>query len=87
VAVTPSRDTTTDTGRGKSISKCLRKRRHIDIGHRPEVPSCGAPSAGSAAGDEGHDDVRRVTVEVLSTAVIDGRRAGIGVTSGDLHIA
>ena len=52
-----------------------------------QVPGGDAPSAGSAAGDEGDDDVRGVAVEVLSTAVIDGGRAGIGVTSGDLHVA
>ena len=37
MAVTPIRDRT-DTGRGKSVSKCPRTRGHIDMGHRPEVP-------------------------------------------------
>ena len=54
---------------------------------RLNVPGGDAPSCRSAAGDEGDYDVRCVAVEVLSTAVIDGRGAGIGVTSGDLHIA
>src|ERR1700722_17880901 len=46
----------------------------------PEVPGRDAPSARSAASDEGDYDVRCVAVEVLSTAVIDGRRERNGVS-------
>jgi hypothetical protein len=41
----------------------------------------------STAGHEGHDDVGGVAVEVLPSPVVDGRGAGIGVTSGDLDVS
>jgi hypothetical protein len=41
----------------------------------------------SAAGDEGHHDVSGVLVEVLAAMVVDGRRAGIGVTGGHLDLS
>ena len=40
----------------------------------------------SAAGDEGDDDVGGVAIEVLAASVVDGRGAGVGVTSGDLDV-
>ena len=52
----------------------------------PEVPKVAGRLDGSAAGDEGDDDVRGVAVEVLATPVVDADRAGVGVTGGDLHV-
>src|SRR5919106_1622499 len=54
------------------------------MGHRTEVPRWVGP--GSAAGDEGDDDVRGVAVEVLASPVVDRRSAGIGMTGRDLHV-
>ena len=58
VAVTPIRDRTTDTGRGKSVSKCPRTRGHIDMGHRPEVP---VEDASTGSTQQTRDVVRDVT--------------------------
>lgn len=41
----------------------------------------------SAAGDESHDDVGSVAVEVLPPAVVDRRSPWVGVTSSNLDIA
>jgi hypothetical protein len=43
--------------------------------------------ARSAVCDEGDDGIGGVTVVVLTAAVVDGGGAGIGVASGDLHVA
>jgi hypothetical protein len=40
----------------------------------------------SASGDERHDDVGSMPVEVLSAPVIDRGRPRIGVSGGDLDI-
>jgi hypothetical protein len=45
------------------------------------------PAPRSTAGHEGHDDVGRVAVEVLPSAVVDGGRARVGVSGGELDIA
>ena len=37
-------------------------------------------------GHEGHDNIGRMTVEILPPAVIDGRRPGIGVACCDLDV-
>jgi hypothetical protein len=44
------------------------------------------PAAGSAAGDEGDDDVGGVAVEVLAAPVVDRGGARIGVTRCGLHV-
>jgi hypothetical protein len=41
----------------------------------------------SAAGDEGDDDVGGVAVEVLSSPVVDGCSAWVGVAGGDLDVS
>jgi hypothetical protein len=41
----------------------------------------------STAGDEGHDDVGRVAVEVLAAPVVDGRCPRVGVPRRDLHLS
>ena len=43
--------------------------------------------SGSAARDERHHDVGSVAVEVLSSTVVDGGRARVGVPGGDLDVA
>jgi hypothetical protein len=46
-----------------------------------------AARASSAAGDEGDDDVGGVAVEVLSSPVVDGCSAWVGVAGGDLDVS
>ena len=41
----------------------------------------------SAARDEGHDNVGRVSVEVLAPTVVDGGGSRIGMPRCDLHVA
>jgi hypothetical protein len=66
---------------------CHRTRGHNDVGHDTEVPpEDGRVWAGSAAGDEGGDDVVGVSVEVLASSVEDGGGSGIGVAGRDLHV-
>ena len=44
-------------------------------------------ASGSAAGDEGDDDIGGVAVQVLAAAVIHGGGPGIGMSSRDLDLA
>jgi hypothetical protein len=41
----------------------------------------------SAAGDEGHDDVRSVAIEVLSASAVDAGGARVRVTGSELDVA
>jgi hypothetical protein len=72
-------------------------RRDIRLAHALNVPPIGARArqapkevrdwlGASAAGDESHDHIGGVAVEVLASPVIHGGRPGIGVSGGDLDI-
>jgi hypothetical protein len=83
-------------GRGNGVAKCPRTCRHIDVGHRPEVPVVGGefPRASarecpvvSAARDEGDHDIGGVAVEVLPSAVVDRGGARVCVAGRELHVA
>ena len=52
----------------------------------PRCRSKSVSAVGSAASDERYDNVGGVAVEVLASAVIDGRGARVGVAGGDLNI-
>lgn len=41
----------------------------------------------SASGDQGDDDVGGMSVEVLSSSVVDRRGAWVSVAGGDLHVS
>ena len=50
-------------------------------------PGSAARGHSSAAGDEGHDDVGGVAVEVLAATVVDRGGSRVGVAGGELHVA
>src|SRR5918994_6459076 len=79
-AATATRDGTTDPGAPPAASGRRMTRRRFEGCPAPNVPPRGGSA--SAAGDERDDDVGGVAVEVLTAPVVDGRGAGVGVTSG-----
>src|SRR5918994_2368219 len=70
----------TDPGAPPAASGRRITRRRFEGCPIPNVPPRGGSA--SAAGDERDDDVGGVAVEVLTAPVVDGRGAGVGVTSG-----
>ena len=75
MAVTPIRDRTTDTGRGKSVSKCPRTRGHIDMGHRPEVPVGDVPYLPIGGRPSGPTDCRGRAISALSNPEFEPAQA------------